>query len=68
MAQRVQSQTKKGRPRLQAIRHEAAQPSRKEVNTVRNEIDPLSMSDEAFALWCEELKRATEAIRDGERA
>ncbi len=33
-----------------------------------SQLDPLSMSDEAFALWCEELKRATEAIRDGERA
>ncbi len=38
------------------------------MKTVRNEIDPLSMSDEEFALWSVALKRATEALQDGERA
>ncbi len=38
------------------------------MNTVRKEIDPLSMSDEEFALWSVALKRATEELRDAERA
>ncbi len=38
------------------------------VYAKNNQPDPLSMSDEEFALWSEELKRATEALRDGERA